>query len=359
MIVASLTAPAPIAGGLVQGGAETTKVAAGCTPVVEIVKALAWPVFAFVAALVFRIPLARLVRSVGERVTRLSLFSFGVELLPTARPSTGATLDDIKREPSAAQISDSSRMLFEQVQEQTPADYAVMDLGAGEEWLTSRLFVAAAMLERMRRVECLVFIETAAGTDRRLVAVGDTRQLRWALARRYPWLEVAFARAYAEVSPTGQPNQLPAPLTVQSSAAFITSETGGLEPHTAAQLVGRFIAAIQRPATSPPLLPPGAAPPQPPVADPEWVTLKNGPDERSQWVTRALLRELLPEDAFQAWTDLPREAPRAARLRAVLLRRAPFVALVGHDGCFFRLIDRRALLEDVVRGVEQEMDQSP
>jgi len=42
------------------------------------------------------------------------------------------------------------------------------------------------MLERMRGVKVFVLVESAPNTERRPVAVASVRQLRWALARRYP-----------------------------------------------------------------------------------------------------------------------------------------------------------------------------
>ncbi len=102
-----------------------------------------------------------------------------------------------------------------------------------------------------------------------------------------------------------------------------------------------------------------AASPVPPAPGPDWVQLKSNRFERAAWVTKALLAELLPETAFQAWTDVPPEAPRAQRVRAVLVRRTPFVALVDRDRRFNRLIDRRELLEEVVRGVEQQLEDGP
>jgi len=342
-----------------------TQAVAASTTTVELVKALAWPVLALFAALVFRKPLIQLGRAIGERATKLSVFSVGVELLPAATPSAGTTLENIQREPSPAQIHDTTRMLFQQVQDNTPADYAVVDLGEGRAWLTTRLFIGAVMLRRMRGLESFVFLETAMNVDRRLLAVADARQLRWALARRFPWLEIAFARAYAETA-SNMNGVLPTPLTAQAEYGFIAADTGGLAPWSAGQLVGRFIESLQVPAPvaappPPPLAPAVPVPPPlPPIATPdsEWVTLKNERKERAQWITSRLLRELLPETSFQAWTDVPLEASRAARVRAVLLRRMPFVALVDRDRRFTRLIDRRALIEDVVRSVDQQLEGS-
>ena len=343
-----------------------TQAVPASTSTVEFVRALAWPVLTILAVLVFRKPLIQLGRAIGERATKLSVFNVGIELLPAATPSAGTTLENIQREPSPAQLHDSTRMLFQQVQDNTPADYAVVDLGDGGEWLTTRLFIGAVMVRRMRGLESFVFVETAANVDRRFLAVADARQLRWALAQRYPWLEVAFARAYAETA-SGNNDVLPTPRTAMADQRFIASNTGGLEPWSAAQLVARFIESLQvqtpTPApTSAPLAPPAPAAPAASTAiatpESEWVTLKGERKERAQWVRSKLLRELLPDSAFQTWTDVPIEASRAARVRAVLLRHAPFVALVDQDRRFTRLIDRRALLEDVARGVDQQVEGS-
>ena len=165
-------------------------------PMVELVKALAWPLIAVVVALLFRKPLGEFVGALGTRVTKLSVFKVELELVPAATAVVSPLLDDIRTVTTSAAISDSSRAMLEQLQNQTPADFDEINLGAGDEWLTSRLYIAAVMLERMRGVQVLVFLERTPATDRRFVAVVPVKQLRWALAQRYPWLEAAFVRAY-------------------------------------------------------------------------------------------------------------------------------------------------------------------
>jgi hypothetical protein len=66
--------------------------------------------------------------------------------------------------------------MLEQVQSGTPADYAVIALGDGREWITSRLYVALIMTQRMRGVQVFVFAEHAATTEKRLVS--DTARRR-------------------------------------------------------------------------------------------------------------------------------------------------------------------------------------
>jgi hypothetical protein len=57
-------------------------------------------------------------------------------------------------------------------------DYAVFDLGDGRKWLTSRLFVFATMLERMRGIRCCVFLESSGVVEKRFVATASPNAVR-------------------------------------------------------------------------------------------------------------------------------------------------------------------------------------
>jgi hypothetical protein len=300
--------------------------------VIELVKALAWPVAAAAISIAFYEPLSRLFEALGARATKLSVFKIEIELSSGARPSASPSLEEI-RNPQLALLGDSGPMLFQQVQDVTPADYAVIDLGDGEEWLTSRLFIGAAMLQRMRGVECLVFVARVGSLSRRLLAVASVGRIRWALAQRYPWLEAAFACAYGEAQPGAGRAHFPPIGQIPAVQPAITSFTGGIAPSRANALVNRFIELVQDTSAG---------------TGPDWVDLSRGRQERADWVTEPLLSELLPAEAYEMWAYEERDKSRADRVRAVLRRRSPFVALVNPDRQFSRLIDRRALLEEVV-----------
>ena len=106
-----------------------------------------------------------------------------------------------------------------------------------------------------------------------------------------------------------------------------------------------FIASLQQ-SSIPPL-------PQEPH---EWAQLDPSKYERGNWVTRSLLTDLMPSSAFDLWTDRLRDAPREQRTRAVLRRAAEFVALTEGDREFVRLVNRRALLEDIATTLGEEPD---
>lgn len=167
--------------------------------IVELVKALGWPLVVLVIALLYREEIARFISSIGGRVSKLSAFSVAIELASARAPSTTPLLDELRSATDPGLIGDSSGAMLKQVQSTAAADYALIHLGSGQEWLTSRLFIAAVMMERMRGAKVFVFTESAPAGTRQFLAVSDLRQLRWRLAQRYPWLETAYIRALAPV----------------------------------------------------------------------------------------------------------------------------------------------------------------
>jgi hypothetical protein len=358
---------------------------AGWAPIVELAKALAWPLVAGAIALFLREPVRDFVTALGTRVTKLSVFKVELELVPAATAASGPLLDDLRTATTSAAISDSSRTMLEQLQSQTPADFAEINLGTGKEWLTSRLYIAAVMLERMRAIQVLVFVERTQTSNRRIVAVVPVREFRWALARRYPWLEAAFFRAYIALFPTPPASQggpappmpngaglLPDPKFMSMSTPLVVSNSGAVDPWIARVIAASFIDSLQEKIDSsggvtaaalPPGSPPGTGE-QSVAAAPSlsdkltWTDFSTTSRERATWVTRELLEELVSPDTFALWTDLAPDAPRAQRTRAVLRRVAPFVALVDRDGGFIRLVNRRVLLEEVAASLGEEPERT-
>jgi hypothetical protein len=149
-------------------------------------------VVALLGLLVLRVPLGDLVKELGKRATKVSLFQFALELstVPQLPPSWRVGVDDVRQLTKAAVFDSATTALF-QLTSAGASDYIVVDLGTGDQWLTSRLYIFALVLQRMRGLRCIAF--TAARQDERGVFIGlaDTTRVRWSLAMAYPWLESA------------------------------------------------------------------------------------------------------------------------------------------------------------------------
>jgi hypothetical protein len=239
--------------------------------------------------------------------------------------SFGST--DVRQLTPAHVIDSVSETLFKQLTENIAADYAIVDLGQGYQWLTSRLFIFAVMLERMRGLRCFVFLETRGDVRRRFLGTAFPDKVRWALARQYPWLEAAFAQAYSETVPY-DPRLTNDP--------YVFSDASALQPDTSRKLVQNFLNKIQQNGT----------PPTNEIGT--WESLNNGQLwERAKWLDGDRLEQDLQGVLQDSWfLDSP-DTPSAKRMEAILRREGPLVALVEEERRFKRLVDRQALLERV------------
>jgi len=298
-----------------------------------------WPLVVLVALIAYRRTISTLVAGLGSRVTKLSVFNVELELAAAEAKAPSVVLNQL-RDTAQAAISDSALSLFTQVQDTTAADFALIDLGRGDEWITSRLFIAAALLERMRGLRAMVFVESRQWLPGYFLAVASPSVVRWSLARRYPWLELAYAQATERAIVTVLPP--PAAKDFVTTDSIITSDHGTLGGNRAEALTREFLSSIQD----------FTGNPMPPSPD-DWVEL-TGYRERAAWVTSRLLRELLPAPAFDQQMSEMRDDPQARRVRAVLRRPGQFVALVDSDQRFKRLVDRGILLEEAALQLSQE-----
>jgi hypothetical protein len=147
---------------------------------IDLIKAfIAWPVVIAIAILVLSKPLAQFLYSLGQnfQTVKVSVLQFALEVskasqfIPTwADVSSGFDLRLIAGDeaPSSGESS-----LFEQFRGSDLLDYVLIDIGDGKQWLTSRLFIFAIMLERMRGLRCLVFVQTTSDAYQRFLGTAS------------------------------------------------------------------------------------------------------------------------------------------------------------------------------------------
>jgi hypothetical protein len=285
---------------------------------VDLIRVSAWPVTIAVALVMFRSQLSEFLGSVGQRVKKLSIFEFALELsaVPEFTPKWSAPfLSDVRQLSPANEFASGAASLLDQIRNDAASDYAVIDLGGGQQWLTSRLFIFAVLLGRMRGLRCLVFVETSGETRRRFIGVAAPEGVRWGLARRYPWLEKAFVSAYSQLGDYQ-----------------IQSNYGALESAQAIELVQKFLEGVQKIPLEGVSL--------------EWTSVgEPALWEHAKWLDGARLERVLHD--FLDVSSMPEfpDMPPADRAKAALRRGGAFVALVGDGERFKTLVDRHALLE--------------
>ena len=300
---------------------------------------IAWPLVVLIALYRLREPLAKFVSELGGRATKVSVFQFSVELatIPEFKPTYVVGYETLRNLTPSTAFDSGTTTLFEQISDVSASDYAIIDLGVKEKWLTSRLYIFALMLGRMRNLKCLVFLETRGEVRRVFLGSATPDQIRWTLAQKYPWLEAAFVHAYSGAIPN------PANMATANDP-FIFSDHGALIAYKANDLVQHYVDAIQQNVEPPPPLPN-----EPEEWIPLYDTFNNPYWERTAWLDGDLRANFLVPVLQTASVVDSVDIPAETRVRSILRRSAAFVALVDQNGVFQALVDRQELLDQVAK----------
>lgn len=174
--------------------------------IAALVGALVWPAALLLLAFAFRQAIRDTAQATQRRGFKVGLPGGWSFELPAAREApiswqSGKAEVDLRRPVSSAAITDSTRAEFSaQLKDSTPAEFARVDLGEGEEWLSSRLYFMSIALRRLRGLRAFVFITAAAKSSQRFVGWAELGDVRWALSTRFPRLERAFIEASYELA---------------------------------------------------------------------------------------------------------------------------------------------------------------
>ena len=332
------------------GRADEERVRWQFKDLVELMKALVWPVVLALALIVFRRPISRFVEQIAGKITKVSVFEVAIELATVPSAPT-PWLDPGVYAGSelfgGAVTSTTIMTLFDRIRADMVWNYLIVDLEEEHAWLESRLYMFTTILQRMGGLRCVVFVQSAQGRYRRFLGVAKPQSVQLALGEKYPWfkaiLDNSVATALAESSMLPAPPPLPTSVDqfVTGMANSIRSSLSKLQPmpKDLAQAVSeRFIFdPLMQTATDP--------------RNPEWSQLGgSGSWDHSRWLTLERfnkdLRSVLFDVELSQLEDTP-DTPADERTRALLRRRLPFVAIVNQHGEFQRLIDRQVLIEQV------------
>jgi hypothetical protein len=294
----------------------------------DLVNALAWPLVAVLALILFRGPLVQLLGEIIRRTRKVSVYQVSIELatVPLMRPPWVNPNIDVRQLSSANLIDSYTITLFEELSKMAktaPADCAIVDLGAGKEWLSSRLFLFALVLGEAIGVRAFVFLETST-TRKAFLGVASPRAVWKALAaQHHPWFENAFGEATGNnIFPTSDSTQL------RNIARFYVQKLQSqIEPPKSE--AGQW---EERPSKDP--------------TESLW--------ERTKWVNSDLLERWLGPKLSDAWCLEEQDTPNSALVEAILKRNDDFVAIVDRRHKFRGLVDRKALATQVWRARVQD-----
>jgi hypothetical protein len=297
--------------------------------IAEITNAIIWPILIGILILKYGKQIRSFLKEITPRINKFSVGPVSLELAETKgfEPKwAGRGLTD---DVSLTNISGSYLpILLNEMLEQTPMDYAIFDIGNGNQWLTSRLFIFTIMLHRTRALKRIVFVDTHNQIRRHFVGIAEPTHVRFALSTRYPWLEKAFAEECAKFSPN------------------ITSKNGAMEQYGTENLIREFFI---NPNIQQPIPPPGQ--------EKKWVKLKDSNAwEHAEFLDIGKLEDILKDILDRSWiskTDLKGKSNQE-QIIMILYMKKPFVAIVDEDRRFEKLVDREKLTQEILEQVLKE-----
>lgn len=294
----------------------------------KILEAVAWPLVAVLAFWIFRQPLRAFLDRVATQATKLSLGNYSIEL-PELREATTqwqSTELDFRRMTKSDVFDSASHSLFLQLTQQDQADYAVIDLGAGDQWLSSRLFIFAVVLGRVRGVRALTFVATRSGVARRYIGVAEPEAAHLSLVRRYPWLEAAFVAACGPYDPK------------QITDSFALLSSAPIEMWQVQGIVRGYIEQIQQENV--------------PAHTEQWESIADpAPQiwERTEWLSADDVEDVLGSSLQRGYVTSSVNRSKHEVVAAALRSPGKFVALLDEDRRLLDLIDRSELISKFVR----------
>jgi hypothetical protein len=318
--------------------------------VAQLVAAVAWPLVVAAAVWWLRRPLGVLVGRLTQNLKKLSIGPVAVELQEVSSsvtPGFAAIVETV----NAYELGPSFKSrLAEELAKSEPLPYAVVDLGTGKRWLTSRLYLFTALLSRVRGLETIIFVDAPSGVHGHFVGISEVDRLDRALARSEPWLEVNLMaaydrifRPYVDTSVAGAAPGAPMPGLPVAAPPPASEERGMLYQ----QVASTFLEGIQ-------LVPEAGAAPNvgPPPAPDGWTMLsgKQGDTvlEHASWISGSNIQPHLG-DALDRFAYIVEERPTdaASRTLAVLgvLNRDHVVVVDGQRTFKRILVKRREALE--------------
>ena len=316
--------------------------------IVELISSIGWLIVVLVALLALFQPLGTFLEGISSRITKLSVFDVSIEVaqLTEFKPTWTTAAGDFRKITPDYVFDSFSQTLFQEIAKTAPAHYLIVDLGDGEQWLTSRLYLFAIMLKRMRKLKAFVFLAPVNNQPKCYVGTATTSQVRWKLARQFPWLEKSFADKYAEnISQYFYSQTFPAQYNEALNQHFRSQnflEQGKMDEQDAQNIARSFLGGIQTNVL-------------PVIPHDQWTELNNPPPqpslwENAKWLDLSLLKEILGSALYTGSVNYsPLDAPQE-QARKIAAIDEPLIALTKANGIFHSLVDRQALLESIALG---------
>jgi hypothetical protein len=282
-----------------------------------------------------------------HRAEKISIVNFSKEMakVEAIAPqwTPGDSTMDIRKSMSSAEVTDSTAWHFSaQLTDTTPADFAIVDLGEGREWLSLWLYIISILLERAKDIRAFVFVRRARRRKKKFVGWATPESIRWSLAQKFSWLEGAYASGYASLF---QSQPIQGEIEVASLTGMLGRAKEGASPQLLIDLMQAFLQEIQ-------------APTKPiPEELQQWLQLQaNMPTwEHARWLNADDIEDIIGDELNKQFVYAKEldSAPEETRLKRLLEIKETYVPIVDDTEQFRELIDREVIAAQVLEAISK------
>lgn len=305
--------------------------------IAALASAVLYPIVLLIVFLLFRKEIPALLKGISGRLTKLEFAGISLELAKAQKFSPNWVSDgalDLRQKAEAMMVNDSGAGSFSsQLKDGGAADYVIVNLGEGKEWLASRLYILAIIFEKMKGIKGVVFLETTPHARKKFVGWVEPQKVRWALAQQFPWLESAYAEAYSNTISTAN---------IVSSQGKIGFTHEPNSPYPSIGLLQKFLEKIQAPPGNFPI----------PENEKEWINLSSNSttQEHTQWLNAEKLENILGETLIleSIKSDNQDSSNIEKQIKKCLTLSHPFIAVVKENYRFDYLVKQEKLLEQLL-----------
>lgn len=241
--------------------------------IVRLIEVLIWPIIILFFLIRYKDSIKEFAKQALPRIRKLSIFNMlDLELQPIAELKTSWMGPIVNIQQLAhSQIFDSTETsVLSELKAPSASDCAIIDLGKGHEWLTSRLFLFSFLLKYLRNLRCFVFV-CSEGYEKKYIGNAKPEAVQDALVRTFP----EYANQL-DLTLMGPPHD--------TSMYKIRAKVRNLpeDDPSISQLINGFLNNIRSP--------------QPPLGlDPKWVLLGNV-YENASWITEHDIKAILGKE---------------------------------------------------------------
>jgi hypothetical protein len=271
------------------------------------------------------------ITSLLSKISKITILGTTIEFFKSKELVTNKTLveESIQGLSFVSNIDDSIQKLINSIQDDKESEFAIIDLGDGQKWLTSRLFIFSIIFDTFSFVKFFIFKD-----NNGFVGFANLDEIKKKLGKKYPWLQDSYIRAHFEESE----------LRDNGNNTLLRDQIRTLDGGTQDTPVylKNYLRNIQNEYGPDPI------PYQNEFQDRVLLPSSQNTWERARWIDKVLLVNILGNSLRNSSVKLTAKSDER-RIKEIINNEGNYIALIDKNNNFVSLVNRHNILEEIVQ----------